>query len=282
MPLFVLISGYFSHKKDFNSYWKSCSKLFESLFFFQFIFLAKRVLSHEEITWELVFTPNWVLWYLLSLIYWRSLLQFLPDRILNKKYLVVASTFVVCLLSGFLNVGGFLSIQRTLAFLPFFFLGHYMSGKQIFLPSKYYPLCLCIIFISFFAVFLRSYMGDLTQSTPYDDVSGMLERGLVFVLCIPIAISFINICPTTIHWLSYQGKYTLQYYLYHSLLLPIFVKFVVHYNLPVSFIFIIIYTVLLIVVLFFMLKLPYVNELINPLSLLKSFKCRINQNNIKK
>lgn len=174
MPLFVFISGYFSRKKNVKHYFSSCLKLLESLIIFQLIFLIKRYLSKEDLTIEMVFTPNWVLWYLLSLILWRTLLQYIPDKILRKRGVVVATAFIISLLSGFLPIGGLMSLQRTLAFLPFFFIGYYFKDKPLFISKRYRYYCVFVFVASFLVVFLKDYLGDLTQSKPYENLSGLL------------------------------------------------------------------------------------------------------------
>lgn len=58
-------------------------------------------------------TPWWALQYLLSLIYWRLMLQIIPNKYLDNKKLII--------IAGFLPLGRVLSFQRLLSFMPFSF-----------------------------------------------------------------------------------------------------------------------------------------------------------------
>lgn len=129
MPLFIFISGYFSRKKNMKELWSSIWKILEPLIIFHFLM---RVIPHlisngaDNLLKTIctICTPWWVLWYLLSLIYWRLILQLIPDNILKHAKLVLLVTLCVSILAGFLPFNRFLSLQRTLAFMPFFFLGY--------------------------------------------------------------------------------------------------------------------------------------------------------------
>ena len=149
MPLFVFISGYFSYKQESTQ--KNYSKilsLFESFLLLQFIYIVISLLLNKEIK---ILTPWWVSWYLLSLIFWRIILQIVPSKILKNTKFVIITVFVIGIIAGFLPFGRILSIQRTLSFLPFFFMGYYMRGKKIYFSSKCKIYCLL-----FLALFLSS------------------------------------------------------------------------------------------------------------------------------
>ena len=139
VPVFIFISGYFSRKKKKAELPASIWKLLEPLIIFQALTLLPRFIM-KGFSFGAILTPWYVLWYLLSLIYWRLLIQIIPDRILNNTKLILIVAFCISILAGFLPFGRFLSIQRTLSFMPFFFLGYYMRGKNIYLPKKYKPL----------------------------------------------------------------------------------------------------------------------------------------------
>lgn len=211
MPLFVFLSGYFSSKKDNRQFIKSCWRLLEPLLIFQ-IFI--RVWEYSgSVSLRDVFTPWWTLWYLLSLLYWRTILQIIPNKILDNKAFLISATFVISLLAGFLPFNRLMSVQRSLSFMPFFFFGYCMKGKNIFISEKYRMYsCLFLILTMVFAMFFAKYLGDLNQADPYATPMGICYRLLVFSLSIPMSIAFINICPG-IPWFAKLGRLTLQYYL---------------------------------------------------------------------
>lgn len=76
IPLFIFISGYFSRKKEKKDFWPSIWKILEPLIIFHIIGLFFYV---DNISIKKILTPWFMLWYLLSLIYWRILLQIIPD-----------------------------------------------------------------------------------------------------------------------------------------------------------------------------------------------------------
>ena len=195
MPLFVFISGYFSRKKDKKGFWLSIWKLLEPLIIFQVIALLFFV--ENSLSIRSVLTPWYMLWYLLSLIYWRIMLQIIPDKILRHKKLILIS-FFISILVGFLPFDRFLSIQRTLALMPFFWGGYYLKGKNLYLPDKYKLLCVVFLMVILaILLFYPHHLNDLKYATPYKSVYGVAIRMIAFALAIPMAIAFINVCPKT-------------------------------------------------------------------------------------
>ena len=272
MPLFIFISGYFSRKKNKEGFLRSIWKLLEPLIIFQIVAL---LFYKDSVKIRDIFTPWFMLWYLLSLIYWRLLLQIIPDKILRHKKLILFSTFCISTLAGFLPFDRFLSIQRTLSLMPFFFLGYYMKGRNLYLPNKYKPLCsvflLVILAILFFYPHRITY---LLYATPYRSIYGVVIRMIAFSLAIPMSIAFINVCCHTL-WIARQGRMSMQYYIYHGLIIPpnsaiiipplIMIASVL--NVPMIFVTATIITLLTIIGISAILRIPYVKTLTNPSSL---------------
>lgn len=271
MPLFIFISGYFSRKKDKNDFWPSIWKLLEPLIIFQIIALLFYVDS-LSISIKRILNPWWMLWYLLSLIYWRLILQIIPDKILKHKKLILISTLCISILAGFLPFNRVLSLQRTLAFMPFFFLGYYMKGKILYLPDKYKPFCaVFLIVILIILSFYPQRMYFLHHATPYDSISGAAIRMIFFAIAIPMSIAFINVCYKT-HWIARQGRLTMQYYIYHALIIPSNSAVIIppliliadKLNIPMTFITAVFIIIVTTIGIGFILKIPYVKMLTNP------------------
>lgn len=149
MPLFVFISGYLSHKKKNNrQFLISCWKLLEPLIVYQLLLMGYIFLTSGTISLKGLLTPWWVLWYLLSLIYWRTMIQFIPNKLLSHKKALVFLAVVISLVAGYLPFDRFLSLQRTLAFLPFFLLGYFMKGKDLFVIKRYRVWCALFLAIT--------------------------------------------------------------------------------------------------------------------------------------
>lgn len=270
MPLFVFISGYFSNKKEKKAFLSSILKLLEPLLIYHIIFvLMDIIIKGKPITWVFVLTPWGLLWYLLSLIYWRMMIQFTPDRILNNKELVLICTFCISIIAGFLPFDRFLSIQRTLSFMPFFFLGYYMKGKNLFLREKYKPLCFIFMILTFaIPVFIPQYLGSLSHCSPYSSYEEAFKRMFVFCLSIPMSLAFINICPTNT-WFAKQGRLTLQYYIYSPIINFSMTIIAIMLNIPFSTITAILYAILEIIILGIASYIPFFPKFTNPSSFFK-------------
>ena len=269
MPLFIFISGYLSHKKTNREFLKSSWKILEPFVIFQVIARGIDALEGEPITLINLLTPRYVLWYLLSLFFWRLILQTLPNKILNNTTLVLISTFIISVLAGFLPFNNFLSLQRTFAFLPFFFMGYYMRGKNLFLPSKYKTLYLCLFIITIaIPIFFSNYLGDVFRINPYDGIEGAYKRVFAFVISIPMSILFMSICPN-FQWTAKQGRFTLQYFIYHAFLVKLLLILINKFSLPTSFTYLLIYTLAIVISLGLASYIPYFDKFTNLISFLR-------------
>lgn len=261
MPLFVFISGQFSQKKTRNDSGKAIWKLFEPLIIFHVVGLLFYV---DSLSIRNILTPWYVLWYLLSLIYWRLMLQIIPDKILRHTKLVLISAFLISILAGFLPFNRVLSIQRTLSLMPFFWGGYYMKGKNLYLPDKYKPLCIVfLIVILAILLFFPHRMVFLKHADPYGSIYGAAIRMIAFGLAIPMAIAFINVCPK-MPWVAQQGRMSMQYYIYHALMISPLIAIVVKMNIPMTFFTAVILIIGITVGLGIVLKMPCFKILTNP------------------
>lgn len=266
MPLFVFISGYFSHKKNRKGLMKSIWILAEPLIIFQIIALVFLVHSFSIID---ILTPCWVLWFLLSLICWRLILQIIPYRFLNKPKFILSVVLCISVLAGFLPFNDLLSIQKTLSFMPYFFLGYYMKGKNLFLSGKYKPLCLLFLILSIsIPLYFSKYLGCLTYDKSYVNYYDAIRIMLVFCLSIPMSIAFINVCINK-PWIARQGQLTMQYYIYHALVLFPFLEVMSKLGFPSSLFTAILYTVIITMGIGIASRLPNFSKYTNPSQFLK-------------
>ena len=261
IPLFIFISGYFSRKKDRKDFLPSIWKLLEPLIIFHVIGVC---FYEDSLSVRTILTPWFVLWYLLSLICWRLMLQIIPDRILNQTKLILITTFCISILAGFLPFDRMFSLQRTLSYMPFFFLGYYMKGKNLYLPDKYKPLCI-VFLIGMLAIlfFYPHRLNVLKHANPYSNIYGAAIRMFFFAIAVPMSVAFINVCPKTA-WIARQGRLTMQYYIFHALLILPIMTVVGKLGVPMSFITAAIITTGIAMGLSLVMKIPYVKTLTNP------------------
>lgn len=129
MPLFILISGYFtSIKTDVYLFRRGLFQIIAPLLIFHVLYVfISVVVFGKTFSFLYLCTPYWILWYLLSLVFWKVFIQFTPERLLTKPYLYLLVTTVAAMLCGLMHHGRILSIQRTLTFYPFFLFGFYLK-----------------------------------------------------------------------------------------------------------------------------------------------------------
>ena len=139
MPVFIFISGMFSQKKDREKYKSGILRILETYIVFQIIWTGMKIipgLMHGTATLKSVIAailkPQFALWYLLSLCSWRLIALYIPERFLheNPREIMLAS-ILTSLLGGFFPVGETLSLQRTITYIPFFFMGYYANGDEV-------------------------------------------------------------------------------------------------------------------------------------------------------
>ena len=140
MPFFILISGFFvknNLKKEIQ---------FLLVYFIINVFLA--IIFKGKL---IFFTPQFAMWYLLALFFWKQLLKFFK----NFKYSLLIAILIGIMVGFSRNLGSFLTLQRTFVFFPFFLLGYQLNDlnykdylKKISKPIALIGLSLIIISIA--------------------------------------------------------------------------------------------------------------------------------------
>ena len=124
IPLFVFVSGYFSNPD--KSVRKSCLGIFSAFILFQIIW---RIMSPPS-SLKALLSPAPTLWYLLSLCFWRVFIHEM-NKYIKKKWILLALSFVIMIIAGFIPLSRECSFQRTFAFFPLFVLGNMMRGTDV-------------------------------------------------------------------------------------------------------------------------------------------------------
>lgn len=262
MPLFIFLSGYFSRKKNPKNFTSSIWKLLEPLIIYHIIGLSIESLYSGSITLKAILTPWWILWYLPCLIYWRYMIQYIPDKFLSNTVLVVIISFCISVVAGYFPFYSEFSISKTFSFLPYFFLGYCMRGKNLFFPNKYKPFCLLFLVLSLIIPLFYSHLLDNFE------LSGLYRNIIMFGLVIAMSVAFINICPNT-KWTAKQGLLTMQYFIYHAFILRPLLIAISIFHLPASLSAAIFYTITVTLILGVASYFPYFNELTNPSTIWK-------------
>lgn len=136
MPVFIFITGFLSKNIE-KGRQRAVETYFVPFILFNLIWNLITLISHFFVppttfnssasAYFSFFTPGWALWFMLSLFLWK---MFLPDIIRIKNAFAVS--LVVGILSGlFVEFGAFLSLSRTITFLPYFLAGYYCGQEHI-------------------------------------------------------------------------------------------------------------------------------------------------------
>lgn len=266
MPLFILVSGYFTKIKETKDFIHGLSTIAIPLIIFQAIFLIPLFIFKGGGLKDLL-VPYWVLWYLMSLILWRVLLQYSSSIIKSKPYIYFFSFLCISILSGFIRHGMVLSIQRTLYFYPFFLCGYYMKNKifKEVVWNKWISFAIIIaVFIGAFSGLYPANCKGLLKGTGGITLKVLYLKPIVLTISFLLSISIFNVAKGN-NFLAKMGKDSLFYYLYHALVLKFGVFIVVsHFHLPSSFVYMIGYFICVVVLLIIMSKIKVLRWLVNP------------------
>lgn len=268
MPLFVLTSGYFAHLSSKN-YIQGILKMVETFLVFQLLLVF---ISDRYDGFMSLFEPSIAMWYLLSLSYWKVFLFFLPASLRSKRFLLFLLSVMICLLGGFVKIGTFLSIQRTMYFLPFFVFGFLLQDTDFLnqlKTRKHIKLVAFFSFLligSFFFMKNKSYLYFLAGSYYYDNLLGDILFRIFFILVsFSFCLSFLlMIKPCSL--MANIGRYSLHIYIYHIFLYLFLKKCVMSYGFPISFFLSIVYSFLIIVIVFHLHRIKLFMFFLNPFS----------------
>ena len=232
MPLFVFVSGRFSHIRDRRKYKSGIIRLIETYVVFQIVRTFVSVLfENEEFTIDCIITPSWTLWYLISLSYWRLMVYVIHGKygqywIQRHCNMLILASFCISIMAGFIPIDYPFGIQRTLSFLPFFVLGFYSVNTNVMkIKNRIHPLfAIFILFSVFFVLYFLIYENlDYIHhgSIPYwaeDGVHTFYRLGLrclFFPIAIIISLSVMRITPSFSKFAEW-GRATLFIYIFHS------------------------------------------------------------------
>ena len=279
MPLFVFISGYFSRKKETDKFIRQMLNLFETYVIVQILYVVSLyVLFHVPFKLKMLYIPDYSAWFLLSLMFWRVIVQVTPEKWLKSKF-IVPFCVLISLVAGFLPVNQELSLQRTLAFSPFFVCGYLLKGEIKFGTAGNKMKWLCTgVLIAVFVVCCVFSDKDITnvfycRDNYYNQFDGLLWEPLLFRTAFLVVATIMVFCILKVFpkskkgsFLSQLGADTMYYYVYHVLVMRVGLVVIRHYDLPLTFPAILLYTLLTVVLIFFVVKISFFRKLINPIS----------------
>ena len=164
-----------------------------------------------------IVVPQYGIWYLLALPFWRLLTHSLLMIGMSLR-LVFLFTIVLSMASGFVSLGSEFAFQRFFAFWPFFILGLFLRTKDIgkIRNTKHLVLlssCILVVLLAIFVYVGRPILSGMCNS-PHNGFWGLLSRTSVLILGTIMSLSFLC-CVPSMSILNKYGKRTLFIYCYH-------------------------------------------------------------------
>ena len=228
MPGFCFISGYFS-KKGYKCYQSAIFDFLVPYLIFNSLFVLCYGTSAPNI-----FTPTFAYWYLMCMFFWKLLTKALQQI----KYIIPIS-FVVALLVGAFcpDVGHFMSISRTIGFLPFYVIGMKLSREDVAKIERLPKLPVAVVTAAVLGVwcwlnikgvfhidffyYWASYSGDPAHPEfslfSYGIGKGLILRALGYVVSfLQIIFLFVFIPDKSLPVMRDVGTRTMPPYLLHT------------------------------------------------------------------
>lgn len=249
MPLFVYISGRFSHRITRKNFVEKLLPLAECYGVFQLIYHFTDLTNNLG---SLLTYPYAVLWYVVVLIIWRGVSIGLPYKHIR---LWISLAFLAALLVGFVPfVGLKYTLSRLICFFPFFLLGYYGRFEHSSdMWTRSWPTILCVGVTLVGAIALGADFSNLlydaeSLSHPYPRFYGnrwpmLLLRSGIMAWAMVLSLAIYRSLPI---WLSATlqgparrialraGKNVLVILVYHVFLLNLGLSLGVHWIISLA------------------------------------------------
>lgn len=125
MPLFVLLSGYFTNVDDLHKLNKRSFLLFETYI----LIMGVQSLLYRDYHHLLI--PENSGWYVLSLMFWGYMTRFIRNLKSSLQIIVAFTVAIIVFQFGLGRYEQLFSIMRTILFFPIFIIGYAMRQKSI-------------------------------------------------------------------------------------------------------------------------------------------------------
>ena len=228
MPLFVFLSGYFSKLSKRTTVQKVKSSLkiylYAQVFYTAFNFF---VLGKSTVKLQLLM-PQWTLWYLLSMIFWYIISDYVGDY---KKWIIWS--VIISILAGLDgSIGTTASSSRTLFFLPFFIGGMAFKEEYInILRKKRIKILIGAVVTMVILWYLNEatpieLLFEYTKYTWYFDKPWfpMFLRTFHYISAIFVGMVILIFIPSNKTKLAKVGEESLIIYLTHSGIAKVFME----------------------------------------------------------
>lgn len=218
MPGFCFLSGYFSKKTD-----KGYDSAIVDFLIPYLIFNSLFVLIFGS-DYPSIFSPTFQYWYLVSMFCWKIMAK----TLIKIRGILPISIVVALLVGAAPDVNNFLSVSRTIVFLPYFLLGMKMNREDVRkieeLPKALVALAVVAVLAgmgaaNYFGLFDHRFYYNWNSYAyyGYNFWQGMLWRALGFVSSAVLVVGlFVFIPDRSLPVIRDGGTRTMVPYLLHS------------------------------------------------------------------
>jgi fucose 4-O-acetylase-like acetyltransferase len=299
MPLFILLTGYFAKRTT----WKKIINLLLIYLIFQpvyryFIVLIgvsdKFVIRYEH--------PYYQLWYLSSMITWSVILLVINNTAVRKvnKAVLVGSCFIIAVTSR-VFAGHFLAMmlnynpdfsphtlgyQRTLSFLPYFFLGASLGSdymRKLYQSLKASKLITLVLALGLFFFYTFGNTANLEEMfkgiSEQPDLTGTIQDKFIiafasFVIALTMCYVILNAVTSRKCILTKWGDRSLSIFIFHMFFTRAIeeMKFLGNLNQVVLLILLLLLALLIVWLLSTELFIKYTSYLLNPLAMIETLR----------
>jgi len=262
MPAFIFIMGLLANF--------SLKKYLKGLIFPYIVFQTAYILFDRRLffpesaysdSFSIQFsTPFWLLWYLFTAAFYYLLIPALSKLQTGYFPALLAVSFALSILVGYIDsVGYFLSLSRTIVFLPFFILGFYFKKR----PSDSFikdrarsvkwtmPFLITIPIAVLEFIFAKNNVTLKVFYGSYPYAAGNTGAGLrisFLITAILWIILLFSVIPNKqIPFVTRVGSYTLPIYLLHGFVVMVLKKLsILHYSDPLNLLLSLLFTILIV------------------------------------
>jgi fucose 4-O-acetylase-like acetyltransferase len=225
MPFFALISGYTArhYVGDFRQVRRIVSTLVVPYLITETA--LQLITRHYEGKPDhlMILSPQWLAWFLAALFIWR-----LTTPIWRALKYPIATSILISLVVGLIEVPNVLALPKVLGFLPFYVIGLHMNRARFERLSQTPVRIASVVFltVTFIICYLYSRHWEtdwLLWKQRYDEaplgagpLEGMFHRGELLLLGLVMTFAALSLVPRRRSWTTILGGRTFYCYLLHG------------------------------------------------------------------
>lgn len=228
MPVFILISGYTARNYvgDARQVRRAITTLLIPYLIVETCLQLLTRYYEDRPDHLMILSPQWLGWFIIALFVWR-----LSTPIWRALKYPIATSIVISLLVGLIELPNALALPKVLGFLPFYVIGLHLSIDHFrMLRNTWVRLSSFVLLVASLAVCLL-YSTEWTHQwllwrhrydeSPLDadPASGIWQRAQLLVIGFVLSVAVLSLVPWRQMWTSALGSRTVYAYLLHGFII---------------------------------------------------------------